>query len=221
MKKQAKQHTTKKTHKFILFWQRENWLHKTLLDKILDISLTILVGVVIVCCILLFMPKRDSNNNTRVAPSSISLQSSKAEKKTSQVHSKQTITDKNADNESSSINNALSDKSISQNNYSDTATNSSTLRQKGHGEVSDGMNATYRMAIQAGIVKGDYSEEDIHNFYNNVQESPMDNNGNGSFTYNGQTVYVQKSHQGNPDGILQNGQTYTDPDRYTVYTEQQ
>ncbi|MCD7112873.1 hypothetical protein [Limosilactobacillus agrestis] len=83
------------------------------------------------------------------------------------------------------------------------------------------MNATYRMAIQAGIVKGDYSEDDIHNFYNNVQENPMDSNGNGSFTYNGQTVYMQRSHQGNPNGIVQDGQIYGDPDRYTVYTNQQ
>lgn len=223
MEKKSKHSTTKKGHKFIPFWQNEKWIRKPLLDRMLDVSLAILVGAVIICCLLLFIPKRSTNNNTQAAQASGLSQNSKKEKESSQSHNRQTNNDKNTDSGSSSINNTFTNKTNSQNNSSNTTINSSSgsvSKQKNHGEVSEGMNAEYRMAIQAGIVKGDYSEEDIHNFYNNVQDNNIDNNGNGSFTYNGQTVHVQKSYQGNANGIIQDGQTYTDPDRYTIYTNQ-
>jgi hypothetical protein len=104
-------------------------------------------------------------------------------------------------------------------NKSENSSSSPSLSGKRSlGEVSEGMNAEYRMAVRAGIVKGDYSEQDIEDFYYNVQDNAGPD-GNGSFTYNGKTVYVQKTYQGNPNGIQVNGETYTDPDRYTIYVD--
>lgn len=80
------------------------------------------------------------------------------------------------------------------------------------------MSAEYRMAVRVGIVKGDYSEQDIMDFYYNVQDHAGPD-GNGSFTYSGKTVCVQKTYQGNPNGIQVSGETYTDPGRYTIYVD--
>lgn len=97
---------------------------------------------------------------------------------------------------------------ISQNSQNTSSANNRTS----HGEISNGMDFSYRAAIQAGLIDDSVSRQE---FYSNVQES-----GDGSFTYNGQTVYADIIHEGNPNGIYVNGEHYTDPDRFLIYTEQ-
>lgn len=147
-------------------------------------------------------PQYTKKSNSREM---VSLTSSKASKK--QDH--QVDEEINDDSSSASSTNEVEEAgaAISSNKNTD---------RKNHGEVSEGMNAEYRMAKQAGIID---DSESVQDFYNNVQDN-INDGGQGSFTYNGKTVYVEKTYQGNPNGIESGGTIYADPDRYTVTTDQ-
>lgn len=181
------------------------WSKMSKFDKVINSFLGLAIIVLILSLGILIY----SNSSTQYTKKSniremVSSTSSKSNKKQYQQVNEEEINE-----------NSTSASSINEEDGSAISSNKNT-DCKNHGEVSEGMNAEYRMAKQAGIID---DSESVQDFYNNVQDN-IDDGGQGSFTYNGKTVYVEKTYQGNPNGIEYGGTIYTDPDRYTVTTDQ-
>lgn len=183
------------------------WSKMSKVDKIINSFLGLVIIVLILSIGILIhsnsSPQYTKKSNNREMVSSASSKSSK--KQDHQVDEEEINDDSNSASSTNEVEEAGS--AISSNKNTD---------RKNHGEVSEGMNAEYRMAKQAGIID---DSESVQDFYNNVQDN-IDDGGQGSFTYNGKTVYVEKTYQDNPNGIKSGGTIYGDPDRYTVTTDQ-
>ncbi|MBB1122837.1 hypothetical protein [Limosilactobacillus albertensis] len=191
---------------------RFRWSQMARIDKLINVFLGLAIIVLIVSVTIMVSSNRSSKSADE---SSTSSSVTSSYKKSHQ----QANTDSDEDGTEVSNSSDVSDNDMDfANSSANVNSNSESSKSKGrvnHGEVSEGMNAEYRMARQAGLIDGDWSTESIHDFYNNVQD-----NEDGSFTYNGKTVYVQRTYQGNPNGIESGGSIYTDPDRYTITTDQ-
>ena len=181
------------------------WSKMSKFDKVINSFLGLAIIVLILSLGILIhsnsSPQYTKKSNNREMVSSTSSKSSKK-----QDH--QVDEEINDDSSSASSTNEVEE--------AGSAISNKNTDRKNHGEVSEGMNAEYRMAKQAGIID---DRESVQDFYNNVQDN-IDDGGQGSFTYNGKTVYVEKTYQGNPNGIESGGTIYGDPDRYTVTTDQ-
>ncbi len=195
---------------------RFRWSQMARIDKLINVFLGLAIIVLIVSVTIMVSSNRSSKSADESSTSSSVTSSYKKSHQQASADS---------DEDGTEVSNS-SDVSVNDMNVADSSanvnSNSESSKSKGrvnHGEVSEGMDAEYRMARQAGLIDGDWSAESIHDFYNNVQDNIGDG-GNGSFTYNGKTVYVQKTYQGNPDGIESGESIYTDPDRYTITTNQ-
>ncbi|MBB1079130.1 hypothetical protein H5S09_03380 [Limosilactobacillus sp. STM2_1] len=194
---------------------RLKWTNMSQIDRIINGALGIVILALLVSVVILFSQHNNSSTKN-VASSHSNMSMSASKKRNHQSSFKENDDSRVVSDTMESKTNQEAEENISNDDSSTLASESDKNKGRvNHGEVSEGMDAEYRMARQAGIVTGDWSTESIHDFYNNVQD-----NNDGSFTYNGKTVYVQKTYQGNPNGIEYNGSTYTDPDRYTVTTDQ-
>ena len=191
---------------------RFRWSQMARIDKLINVFLGLAIIVLIVSVTIMVSSNRSSKSADESSTSSSVTSSYKKSHQQASADS---------DEDGIEVSNS-SDVSVNDMNVADSSanvnSNSESSKLKGrvnHGEVSEGMNAEYRMARQAGLIDSDWSTESIHDFYNSVQD-----NEDGSFTYNGKTVYVQRTYQGNPNGIESGGSIYTDPDRYTITTDQ-
>lgn len=201
-----------RTKKSFFAYLRLRWSQMARIDKLINVFLGLAIIVLIVSVTIMF----SSNRSSKFAgKSSTSSSVTSSYKKSHQQTSADSDEDGTEVSNSSDVGANDIDVADSSANVNSNSESSKSKGRVNHGEVSEGMNAEYRMARQAGLIDGDWSTESIHDFYNNVQD-----NEDGSFTYNGKTVYVQRTYQGNPNGIESGGSIYGDPDRYTITTDQ-
>ncbi|QDR73649.1 hypothetical protein FOD75_11180 (plasmid) [Limosilactobacillus reuteri] len=213
-----KKHNTTLTNMFGL--KRWNQLSKA--DKIMNSTLAIMLSIVLVGCLIAFVPHHLKNNTEQEAVTNSKVITHKREKNSKPDKLKTASNDNPANEDAETLGstsyNRGPNQSASNSLESNTQSNSNDSQSKSRknlGEVSNGMNADYRMAARAGLVSGNGDPDEVKNFYNNVQD-----NSNNSFTYNGKTVYFNRTHEGNPNGVVVNGEHYTDPDRFTVTVDQ-
>lgn len=178
-------------------------------DKALNITIACLVVAAIGIGIYAFLP---DNSGTKSSPEASSVKTEKASSKSKSSakkssHSQNTSTENTTDNVTTNRGTNTQTSNTTQASQS----SNSTGDKVGHGTISNGMDYSYRAAKQAGLID-DYTSR--QEFYGSVQE-----HSDGSFTYNGQTVYSDIIHEGNPNGVYVNGEHYTDPDRFSIYTK--